>query len=665
MALRIALPGGRVVKVKADFPYEGSPIGYRVLIKGRTGLVVGLSEDGQELQLLFPEKLPITESKNLEAIKDTALIYGLPTWQLLWELMPSAWDWTEETFLEVSSKSFVALDPKTKEILKWIAERKKVREELAKKKFGSALVDTLIKKGLLKIKKEWSAPDVEVEVFSLNVPLEVAISKLRKNKRYSERLRLLGFLRERLYATREELKEEGFSSQDIKLLVSAGLIKVEKELMQNFSINPKAQLRVPRVSLLKKLEKPLIAVGSLKRLTESLFELVEESLSKDKSLVVFSFYNPTLSYLLKQLKPIFGDRVVSVSSFETPKQLIKNWFLAQERGRIILTGRLGLLLPLKDPYAFVLFDDYHTKLKGYIDLRNVLFQLHRYHGCHFFYYTCALGVDTYYRVKTGQWELEHLGYEAKVKLLKRKPEEILTKDLLSELEDHSLLLVRKTGYSYAYCPKCVSLAECPVCKTFLTLSKDLRTLFCTRCKWKGPPACPRCDGEILYYGFGIERVVEELEKYGLVKDTIHFDTKPSASAVYKKVFLVHGDNLLSVPSITAEEEFWKYLRRALAIAEENFYIQTFLDEHIIEHYLSEDFLQRELEKRKEENLPPFSKLIFAVFTKERTGALSSLPDVKIRTYGNIVEAFLKVSPKQLKDILPSVLSLRPLKLEVW
>ena len=92
----------------------------------------------------------------------------------------------------------------------------------------------------------------------------------------------------------------------------------------------------------------------------------------------------------------------------------------------------------------------------------------------------------------------------------------------------------------------------------------------------------------------MERAVEELEKYGLVKESLHFDTKPSLSGTYKKVFLVHGDNLLSLPNFNAEEEFYKYVHRAWAMAEQEFYLQTFLEEELVEMYLRDDFLEEEL-----------------------------------------------------------------------
>jgi primosomal protein N' (replication factor Y) len=63
LSLRVALPGGRVERIKADFPYEGSPVGFRVLVEGKTGLVVGVSDDGQVKEVVFPDKVPLTSEK--------------------------------------------------------------------------------------------------------------------------------------------------------------------------------------------------------------------------------------------------------------------------------------------------------------------------------------------------------------------------------------------------------------------------------------------------------------------------------------------------------------------------------------------------------------------------------------------------------------------------
>jgi hypothetical protein len=127
LSLKIALPGGRVEKIKADFPYEGSPVGFRVLVDGKTGLVVGLSDDGQVKEVVFPDKVPLTSEKNLSALKDTAMLYGLIPWLLLWELLPAEWNWKKERFLMVHLSSFAGLDQRTKRFLDWVAKNKRVK----------------------------------------------------------------------------------------------------------------------------------------------------------------------------------------------------------------------------------------------------------------------------------------------------------------------------------------------------------------------------------------------------------------------------------------------------------------------------------------------------------------------------------------------------------
>jgi primosomal protein N' (replication factor Y) len=81
-------------------------------------------------------------------------------------------------------------------------------------------------------------------------------------------------------------------------LVSKGIVKVEKELMQNFAFSPKSQLRQGSISLIKSVQKPVLVVGSLSRLLEHLVLLVESALSKNKSLshILFSKLYASLSY---------------------------------------------------------------------------------------------------------------------------------------------------------------------------------------------------------------------------------------------------------------------------------------------------------------------------------------------------------------------------------
>jgi primosomal protein N' (replication factor Y) len=99
LSLKIALPGGRVERIKANFPYEGSPVGFRVLVEGKTGLVVGISDDGQVKEVVFPDKVPLTSEKNLSALEDTAMLYGLIPWRCYGNFCPPSGTGKRRDFL--------------------------------------------------------------------------------------------------------------------------------------------------------------------------------------------------------------------------------------------------------------------------------------------------------------------------------------------------------------------------------------------------------------------------------------------------------------------------------------------------------------------------------------------------------------------------------------
>jgi hypothetical protein len=65
----------------------------------------------------------------------------------------------------------VGLDKRTKWFLDWVAKNKRVREETTKKRFGWRFVMLLLEKDFLEVVEDWSAVNVEVELFSLNLPL--------------------------------------------------------------------------------------------------------------------------------------------------------------------------------------------------------------------------------------------------------------------------------------------------------------------------------------------------------------------------------------------------------------------------------------------------------------------------------------------------------------
>ncbi|HCO39587.1 MAG TPA: hypothetical protein DIT36_06470, partial [Aquificaceae bacterium] len=259
MNLKIALPGGRSLKVKAEFPYAGSPVGYRVLIRGKTGLVVGLAKEGEAIDLTFPDEKPITTEKHILSILETANYFAQLPWKLLFDLMPSVFDWREEEYIRLGEKDWKFIDKLSLKVLEYVKTRRAVKEESLKEKFGRDIIEKLLDLGFLKRVKEWKMPDLTITYYSLLVPLEEAIQRLRRFKNKEEKIRLIYYLLENRIASREELRSAGFKGDDIKALVQKGIIGEREEIIREIRGAP--TIRQARVEYVRPLGKKSVIFG--------------------------------------------------------------------------------------------------------------------------------------------------------------------------------------------------------------------------------------------------------------------------------------------------------------------------------------------------------------------------------------------------------------------
>ncbi len=668
MNLKLALPGGRTIKVKAHFPYEGSPVGYRVLFSGKTAVVVGLANEGQEASLEFPDTRPFTTEKHIRALIDTANYYGLIPWYLLYKLLPSVFDWRLEEYISLSEKPITFLDKKSLEILSWVKARGKVREENLKKRFGNEPVKYLLELGFLTKKREWKSPKLVEKFYRLCVPLEEALQRLKRLKNKEEVSKLVYFLLEKRYASLEELKEQGFSSAQIKALLKKGIISEAEEVIPYTNPNF-AKLRQEKKPLFRPLGSKSVLMGSWQEIKERLFEEFTAYIDRGESIFVFCDQSELLRNLYEEMYAVFGDRLVLLSSFQREKDFVKNWFrVYEEKGLVVLGSRIALLSPIKDLRLVVILGDRASRLQDGTDLRHFLFELSRYYGANF---CVASPLPPLSLCLREGWQREVFIPSAEVVVIKRKPEEVLTDTTLKLLKENAkeenLILVNKVGYAYAYCKACGYIVECPRCGSFLTLSKDKSTVFCTSCGYKGLASCPECGRELQELGFGIDKAVEEVEKLIGLRENITFQTKPELGRTYDNVLVLHADNILSVPWYDSAEEYFSYMWKALSISKKRLIVQTVLEHNPLLEFLKtkdwEGFCKEELERRKEENLPPYTRLIRLEVRKEPD--LSGLPvEVSKRRVGDLKELLVKVDTKNFASVLKFLRSIRPMRLEV-
>jgi primosomal protein N' (replication factor Y) len=676
MNLKLALPNGRIAKVSAHFPYEDSPIGYRVLYKqpassGKTAIVVGMADGGEPMpELLFPDRRPLTSEKHIRALIDVSRAYAMNPWSLLYELLPSAFCWKEEEFVKVSDKKPLSLDRRSLEIISYVSKKRRKLENL-EKRFGKGIVQKLIDMGFLVPFKEWAMPDVSLKAYRLAVKTQEALDRVKKSRRREELVRLIGYLSGVVYATEEELRAEGFSVRDVTNLTKRGLLAVMEEAPHWLSVNPNSLLKSERAVLYKTLGKNHLILGEWKGLLERLKHLLEHVLRLGKSALVFCEGVNLIKSLYSELKVFLGNNLLRVSSLESSKELIGRWFTAQEKNSVVLGSRLSLLLPQRDLGLIVCFCESEPKLKGIVDIRNYLFTLAKYHGADFLLFDTLPPMELYVKGDLWDWELSPPTCE--VEVLDRESSQVLSERTVELIKNHlkeeNLFLVNKVGYGYAYCKRCGYIAQCPVCGSFLTLRVERSEVFCNSCSYKGQALCPECGGPLVELGFGIDKAVDEVFKLFGSRENFHFDTIPRLGRKYDNVFVLHADNILSVPWYDSLERYFSYLWRSACIAERRLVVQTALkDNPVLEHLKNldwEGFYKEEISRRQEERLPPFTKIIKVRLKTFPRDTFRDLPvDVSLRHTPKGEEALIRFDRKLTKRVLQTLYKLKPLDLQV-
>ncbi|MCS7170815.1 MAG: primosomal protein N', partial [Aquificaceae bacterium] len=646
MNLKLALPNGRTLKVKAFFPYSDSPLGYRVLLKGseggRTAIVVGFAEEGKELSLEFPDDRPITTKRHMSALVETAEHYALMPWRLLFDLLPSILDWKEESLLVIGGHGLNFLDRKSRELIEYVRSRRSVKEDALKERFGKDLVEKLIELGFLKRRKDWKMPDMTKTLYGLALPFEEVINRLKVFKNKEEKLRLVYHLRERVVVSKEELREAGFDWRDVKDLIRKGIVaEKEEDLRGTKSLESSTK---DRVNYLKPIGGKSIIFGSWEKVLLRVSGELQRLVGEGKSAFLFCDNLQLIESLETHLYPLLGDRLVVLSSRERPKDFIQRWFsLHSAVGVVVLGSRLSLLAPIKGLDLLLCFGSEPHLLPNGADLRYYLYRLSQNYGASFSIVDPMPPLSLWIKE---DWQKEYFPPASEVFVVKRKWDEVLSPDLKSLVDkENCLFLVNKTGYSYGFCSFCGWMAECPVCRGFLTMSKDRERAFCASCGYKGDAKCPECGKSLQELGFGIDKAVEEVDRCFGKSTNYHFDTVPRLGKVYDQVFVLHADNILSVPWFDSQERYFSYLWKALCTSRKRFVVQTVLDKNpILEYVKNKDyqgFFQEELKIREEEGLPPFKRL---VVTKLKTvPTFKDLPvEVKRRRLGEIFELLIKV-----------------------
>jgi len=223
-----------------------------------------------------------------------------------------------------------------------------------------------------------------------------------------------------------------------------------------------------------------------------------------------------------------------------------------------------------------------------------------------------------------------------------------------------LFLNRRGSASFVMCRDCGHVMKCPGCDVTLTYHAESNDLLCHHCNYhcSVPTVCPECASKrIRFFGIGtqkVEQLVHELfpqaralrwdrdvtggkdaheellTRFVSHQADVLIGTQMIAKGLdlplVTLVGVITADTALRLPDFRASERTFQLLtqvagRAGRSILGGKVIVQTYAPQHFCiqaaSHHDYEGFYQRELEFRRQQRYPPYSRLVRLLFTHLR------------------------------------------------
>ncbi|MGC8649420.1 MAG: primosomal protein N' [Hydrogenobaculum sp.] len=335
-------------------------------------------------------------------------------------------------------------------------------------------------------------------------------------------------------------------------------------------------------------------------------------------------------HMFDGLRDIFEDAVF-LKSPNTVLEARLCYESAMKEDKVFVSTPFGLGLPFYNLKNVVLIDDmysegYKSKKEPYLDFRRLAYYVAKHYGANLYLVSLTLSINDYFLYKEKKAKHIHISVKLPhIKIVEKKDRSFLidneTLEIIKQHIDKNILFyVNKSGYSYAYCERCNALDTCVYCESYTTYFKSLNTIKCTRCKKVNQEGvCSRCGGPLKTLGAGLEQYKEYIISMFGNRENFSFDTKEKEDA-YDVVFAFSLENLLFAPELSAREVYHHKLWSLALKAKELFVLETTqVDKYALESILKNNqfiFLEDELNRRRLNNDPPFTKAILVEMGKE-------------------------------------------------
>ena len=346
--------------------------------------------------------------------------------------------------------------------------------------------------------------------------------------------------------------------------------------------------------------------------------------------------------------------------------------------RVVIGARSSLFLPFKKLGLVIVDEEHDQSYKQdegvRYNARDMAISRTSFENVPINLITAVPSIETYDNIKKGKYTISRLNERFKnasmpnyeiinLNKTKLKPQSWLSKEIIEKVNLHLekrnqiLFFLNRRGFSpYVLCKKCLINYSCPNCSINLVFHKYKKNLLCHYCGYKTQlyRNCQKegnCD--FVFSGPGVERIAEEVKNIFPSKKSVIFSSdtmnKKKSSIILEKIInneiqILIGTQLISkgfhFPNLNcivvvdidlssqghdlrgAEKNLQLYHqlsgRAGRTGKPATVYFQTYnLNTKMISDITNKNpdiFLDKELELRKSNNLPPFQRFVALIIT---------------------------------------------------
>ncbi len=363
--------------------------------------------------------------------------------------------------------------------------------------------------------------------------------------------------------------------------------------------------------------------------------------------------------------------------FKKKKELIWSG-IAEGKIKVIIGARSSLFLPFKKLGLIIVDEEHDQSYKqdeGIIyNARDMAISRASFEDIPINLVTAVPSIETYENIKKGKYQVSKLNKRFKnaslpsyqiINLNEKKLDKHswISNEVLSKVRlhlqkgDQILFFLNRRGYApNVLCKKCLKSYTCKNCSINLVFHKNKKILLCHYCgfKTKLERSCSKAElCDFIFYGPGVERLYDEVKKKFPTQKVEIFSSdtigKKNSSQILDKILenkinILIGTQLISkgfhFPNLNCivvvdidltsqghdlrgtEKNLQLYHQLSGRAGREgkpaNVYFQTYNFDTSMINYITninpDLFLAKELELRKNNNLPPFQRFISLIVT---------------------------------------------------